>query len=120
MPSHLSFTRSTSAASVTVCSALLEAVTPSLRRVEYPVDLARINVSFLSALKNCCLVIEHFPNSSRHSLFEQRWSVGVPQPARDGGPTRRETTETLPHSNLGCLSSVLSRSTAKVTQVQVG
>jgi hypothetical protein len=43
---------------------------PSHRCLEYPVDLAGVDVSFLRGLKNCCLVIEHFPDSSRNLTFE--------------------------------------------------
>ena len=38
--------------------------------MEHLIDLARVDVSFLSGLKDCCLVIEHFPDSSRYSIFE--------------------------------------------------
>src|SRR6266851_8779387 len=45
-------------------------MTPDAGCVEYLVDLARVDVGFLSGLKNRCFVIEHFPDSSRYSIFE--------------------------------------------------
>jgi hypothetical protein len=59
----------------------LKTVTPGACCLEYLVDLARADVSFLSGLKNRCFVIEHFPDSSRYSLFELSRRQ-TPAPAR--------------------------------------